>query len=50
MDDCLFCRIVGYKVPAQVVFEVLADVPNHFIPVNPIGLQVTHIHVDESFE
>jgi histidine triad (HIT) family protein len=21
MDDCLFCRIVGYKVPAQVVFE-----------------------------
>lgn len=35
---------------AQVVFEVLADVPNHFIPVNPIGLQITHIHVDESFE
>ena len=21
MDDCLFCRIVAYKVPAQVVFE-----------------------------
>lgn len=35
---------------AQLVFDVLPDVPNHFIPVNPIGLQISHIHVDESFE
>jgi type IV secretory pathway component VirB8 len=34
---------------AQILFDVLTDVPNHFVPVNPIGLQISHIRVDESF-
>lgn len=35
---------------AQVVFDVLPTVPNHFIPVNPIGLQINSIVIDEAFQ
>ena len=38
------------RFTAQIVFEVLTDVPNHFIPVNPIGLHISHMRVDESFD
>jgi type IV secretory pathway TrbF-like protein len=35
---------------AQVEFVLREHVPNEFVRVNPLGLQVTHFRVDQAFE
>jgi hypothetical protein len=35
---------------AQVDFVLHDDVPNEFVRVNPLGLQVTYFRVDQAFE
>ena len=35
---------------AQVDFEMREHVPNEFVRVNPLGLQVTYFRVDQAFE
>lgn len=35
---------------AQVTFVMRTHVPNAFVPVNPLGLQITYFHVDQAFE
>lgn len=35
---------------AQIDFTLLDSVPNAFIPVNPLGVQVTHIDVSQAFQ
>jgi type IV secretory pathway TrbF-like protein len=35
---------------AQVDFVLREHVPNEFVPVNPLGLQVTYFRVDQAFE
>ena len=35
---------------AQIDFVIRAHVPNEFVRVNPLGLQVTYIRVDQAFE
>lgn len=35
---------------AQVDFVMRAQVPNEFVPVNPLGLQITYFRVDQAFE
>lgn len=35
---------------AQVTFEMREHVPNEFVRVNPLGLQVTYFRVDQAFE
>ncbi|HEY3738361.1 MAG TPA: VirB8/TrbF family protein [Bryobacteraceae bacterium] len=35
---------------AQVTFVMRTHVPNAFVPVNPLGLQITDVHVDQAFE
>lgn len=35
---------------AQVVFSFRDDVPNSYVPVNPLGLQVTYFRVDQVFD
>ena len=35
---------------AQIDFVIRAHVPNEFVRVNPLGLQVTYFRVDQAFE
>ena len=35
---------------AQVDFVMRTHVPNAFVPVNPLGLQITYFRVDQAFE
>ena len=35
---------------AQVDFVIREHVPNEFVRVNPLGLQVTYFRVDQAFE
>jgi type IV secretory pathway TrbF-like protein len=35
---------------AQVDFVLRDHVPNAFVRVNPLGLQVTYLHIDQAFE
>ena len=35
---------------AQVDFEMRGHVPNEFVRVNPLGLQITYFRVDQAFE
>jgi type IV secretory pathway TrbF-like protein len=35
---------------AHFLFVVLPDVPNNFIPINPLGLVVTYFREDQAFE
>ena len=35
---------------AQIDFVIRGHVPNEFIRVNPLGLQVTYFRVDQAFE
>lgn len=35
---------------AQVDFVMRSQVPNEFVPVNPLGLQITYFRVDQAFE
>jgi type IV secretory pathway TrbF-like protein len=35
---------------AQVDFVMRTRVPNTFVPVNPLGLQITYFRVDQAFE
>jgi type IV secretory pathway component VirB8 len=35
---------------AQVDFALRDHVPNAFVPVNPLGLQVSYFRVDQAFE
>jgi len=35
---------------AQVDFVLREHVPNEFVPVNPLGLQVIYFRVDQAFE
>src|SRR5262249_11796722 len=35
---------------AQIEFTLRESVPNAFIPVNPLGLQITNFHVDQAFD
>lgn len=35
---------------AQIDFVMRPDVPNAFVPVNPLGLQITHFRIDQAFE
>lgn len=35
---------------AQIDFVMRTHVPNAFIPVNPLGLQITYFRVDQAFE
>jgi type IV secretory pathway TrbF-like protein len=34
---------------AQIDFTLRDQVPNTFIPINPLGLQITNLHVDQAF-
>ena len=34
---------------AQVLFVFRDSVPNHYVPVNPLGLQITQFRVDQAF-
>ncbi|MGH9162408.1 MAG: VirB8/TrbF family protein, partial [Vicinamibacteraceae bacterium] len=35
---------------AQIDFVLREHIPNEFVPVNPLGLQVTYFRVDQAFE
>lgn len=35
---------------AQVDFVMRSQIPNEFVPVNPLGLQITYFRVDQAFE
>jgi len=35
---------------AQVDFVIRGQVPNEFVRVNPLGLQVSYFRVDQAFE
>jgi type IV secretory pathway TrbF-like protein len=35
---------------AQVAFVLLPDVPNNFVKVNPLGVQVVQLRIDQAFQ
>ena len=35
---------------AQIDFVIRGHVPNEFVRINPLGLQVTYFRVDQAFE
>jgi hypothetical protein len=35
---------------AQINFVLRDHVPNAFVRVNPLGLRITYLHIDQAFE